>query len=187
MKLGLTILRVAVGATFFAHGAQKLFGWFNGPGLEGASQGFDQMGLRPGRRHALVAGVAETGGGALMTVGLFTPLASASLIGVMHQAIRTVHWDKGFFATEGGYEYNLVLIASAFALADIGPGPLSLDNALGTERSGPFWAIAALAAGLAGPRLLELVAPEAPDQGQQQPEEQRFTRDTAGTPQQAPA
>jgi putative oxidoreductase len=77
----------------------------------------------------------------------------------MSQAIRTVHWEKGFFYTEGGYEYNLTLIAAVTALADVGPGPLSLDRVLGTERSGPLWALAALGAGLAGPRLLERLAP----------------------------
>ena len=65
-----------------------------------------------------------------------------------------MHKEKGFFVTEGGYEYNLALAAAAFALADLGPGPLSLDRALGTERSRPAVALAALGAGLAGPRLL---------------------------------
>jgi len=96
----------------------------------------------------------------MLATGLLTPLGSAAVIGVMDQAVRTLHWDKGFFSTEGGYEYNLVLTAAAVALADAGPGPWSLDRALGTERSGPFWALAALAAGLAGPRLLERAAPK---------------------------
>jgi putative oxidoreductase len=159
MKLGLTALRVTLGAIFFAHGAQKLFGWFGGPGLEGAAQGFDAMGLKPGKRNAVLAGASEAGGGALLAAGFFTPLAAAANIGVQSQAIRTVHLDKGFFATNGGYEYNLTLVAAAFAIADAGPGPLSLDRVLGTERKGPLVALAALGAGLAGPRLLERLAP----------------------------
>jgi putative oxidoreductase len=159
MKLGLTALRATVGAVFIAHGTQKLFGWFGGPGLDGMAKGFDAMGLRPGRRNALIAGASEAGGGALLATGFLTPLGSAATIGVMSQAIRTVHWPKGFFNTEGGYEYNLTLIAGAVALADLGPGPLSLDRVLGTERTGPLWALAALGAGLAGPRLVEQLAP----------------------------
>jgi putative oxidoreductase len=155
MKLGLTIFRVVVGATMFAHGAQKLFGWFGGHGPDATGQAFDAMGHKPGKRTALAAGASEAGGGALLATGFLTPLGSAATIGVMSQAIRTVHWEKGFFNTEGGYEYNLVLIASALVLADVGPGPLSLDRALGTERSGSLVALAALGAGLAGPKLLE--------------------------------
>jgi len=159
MALGHTLFRVAVGGTFFAHGAQKLFGWFGGHGLEATSGAFDSMGLKPGKRTALVAGASEAGGGALLALGFLTPAASAALIGVMHRAVRTVHLDKGFFVTDGGYEYNLILGASAFALADIGPGPLSLDEKLGLRMSGPAWALAALGAGLAGPKLLERLAP----------------------------
>jgi len=161
MKLGLTALRATVGAVFFAHGAQKLFGWFGGPGLDGAAKGFDALGLRPGRRNALIAGASEVGGGTLLATGFLTPLAAAAMIGVQNEAIRTVHWEKGFFVTEGGYEFNLTLIAAVLALAETGPGQWSLDRALGTERSGSLWALAALGAGLAGPRLLERLAPPA--------------------------
>ena len=171
MALGHTLFRVAVGGTFFAHGAQKLFGWFGGHGLEATGGAFDSMGLKPGKRTALVAGASEAGGGALLALGLLTPAASAALIGVMHQAVKTVHLDKGFFVTEGGYEYNLLLGASAFLLADIGPGPISLDEKLGTKLSGPAVALAALGAGLAGPKLLERLAPaDEPEAAPQAPE-----------------
>jgi putative oxidoreductase len=155
MKLGHTLFRVAIGGTLFAHGAQKLFGWFGGPGLASMGDAFDSMGLKPGRRNALIAGVSEAGGGTMIATGFLTPLGSAAAIAVMSEAIRTVHWSKGFFVTQGGYEYNLTLAAAAFAIADSGPGPISLDRALGTERKGPLVALAALAAGLAGPRLVE--------------------------------
>jgi putative oxidoreductase len=180
MKLGVTILRAVVGGTFIAHGVQKLFGWFGGPGLEGMATGLEQMGLRPGKRNALIAGTAETGGGALLATGFLTPLGAAAVLSVMHQAVRTVHWQKGFFNTAGGYEYNLVISAAVVALVDAGPGPLSVDRALGTERSGPLWALAALGAGIAGPRLLERLAP-----AEEPAEESRFTREPEGVP--APA
>ena len=79
----------------------------------------------------------------------------------MSQAIRAVHKEKGFFVTDGGYEYNLALAASALVLADIGPGPVSLDRALGTEVRGPLVALAALAAGFAGPLVLQRLTAEA--------------------------
>jgi putative oxidoreductase len=159
MKLGLTVLRATMGAIFFAHGTQKLFGWFGGHGLENTGKAFDSMGLRPGRRQALIAGASEAGGGTLLGLGLLTPVGAAAVIGVMNEAVRTVHLDKGFFATNGGYEFNLMLAASAFALADHGPGPWSLDEKLGLRASGPLWALGALGAGLAGPRLLAALAP----------------------------
>ena len=159
MKLGITVFRATIGAIFFAHGTQKLFGWFGGYGLDATAKAFDSMGLRPGRRKALIAGAAETGGGALLGLGLLTPLGSAAVIGVMNEAVRTVHWDKGFFVTNGGYEFNLMLAASAFALADHGPGEWSLDERLGLRMSGPLVALAALGAGLAGPRLVDELLP----------------------------
>ena len=155
MKLALTAFRVLIGATIFAHGAQKVFGWFGGSGREATGEAFEGMGLKPGKPVATAAGAAEVGGGALLAAGFLTPLGSAATIGVMSQAIETVHKPKGFFVTEGGYEYNLVLIAAAVALAEVGPGPLSLDRLLGTERKGTLWALAAVGAGVAGPKLLE--------------------------------
>src|SRR5947209_4331600 len=128
MKLGLTALRLVVGGLFAGHGAQKLFGWFGGHGLEGTGHFFESLGLRPGRRHATAAGATEAGGGALLALGLLTPAAAAGLIGTMFTAIRKVHGPKGPWVTDGGYEYNLVLIAAVIALADVGPGDWSLDH-----------------------------------------------------------
>jgi putative oxidoreductase len=183
MRLGLTALRAVVGGAFLAHGAQKLFGWFGGPGPDAIGQGLEHMGIRPGKRNAIIAGTSEMGGGAMIATGFLTPLGAAAIVGVMDQAVRTVHWSKGFFNSDGGYEYNVVLAAAALAIADAGPGPWSLDRALGTERSGPFWALAALGAGLAGPQLVARMAPpEEPEQAQQQG---RFVRD--GKPAPAPA
>lgn len=153
MDVGRLLLRTAVGGFFIGHGTQKLFGWFGGHGLDGTGQFFESIGLRPGRRQALAAGAAESGGGALLAAGLATPLAAASLTAVMLTAIRKVHFKNGPWVSNGGYEYNVVLSAAALALAELGPGDLSLDAVLGTERKGTRWALAALGAAALGSTL----------------------------------
>ena len=150
MNVGLLVIRVVVGLLFVGHGTQKLFGWFGGHGREGTGQFFDSLGLRPGRHHALAAGVAEAGGGLLLALGLVTPLAAAAITAVMVTAIWTVHGAKGLWATDGGYEFNLVLIAAAFAITGVGAGAWSLDHALSLSVAGDGWALAELAAGLLG-------------------------------------
>jgi putative oxidoreductase len=153
MKLGLTVLRVVVGGLFMGHGLQKLAGWFGGHGLHATGQSFESMGLRPGKVHAASAGASETAGGALIAAGLLTPLGASLLSGTMITAIRKVHARNGPWAAEGGYEYNLVLLAAVFAITDVGPGEWSLDEALGIRVSGLGWAIAQLAAGAIGSSL----------------------------------
>jgi putative oxidoreductase len=150
MKLGRLLLRVTVGGLFVGHGTQKLFGWFGGHGLDATANMFESIGMRPGNRNAIAAGVAEAGGGAALAAGFATPLAAATLTSVMLTAINRVHLKNGPWVTNGGYEYNAVLIAAVLALAEVGPGELSLDHALGQERSGPGWAVLALALGIAG-------------------------------------
>lgn len=150
MKLGRLIARITVGGLFIGHGTQKWFGWFDGPGLDGASGMMESLGLRPGRRNAVAASASEAVGGAMLVAGAFTPLAAATLIGTMVTAIRTVHLKNGPWATNGGYEYNLALIALLLALVDGGPGEVSIDGALGIHDTGSRWTLAALAAGIAG-------------------------------------
>ncbi len=150
MKIGRLLLRLVIGGFFIGHGTQKLFGWFGGHGIEGTGQFFEGLGLRPGRHHATAAGAAEAGGGALLTLGLATPLAASAITGAMLTAIHRVHLKNGPWVSSGGYEYNVVLIAAVLALAEVGPGPLSLDAALGHEWYGSGWAVGALAAGAAG-------------------------------------
>jgi putative oxidoreductase len=162
MKLGLAALRVIVGGLFMGHGLQKLAGWFRGHGLEATGAAFESMGLRPGKVHAAGAGVSETLGGALTAAGLLTPLGASLLSGTMITAIRKVHAPKGPWVAEGGYEYNLVLLAVVFAITDAGPGEWSLDEALGMRRWGPAWAIAQLAAGAIGSSVTLAVAERQP-------------------------
>jgi putative oxidoreductase len=158
-----TLLRVLVGGLFVGHGTQKLFGWFGGYGPDGTGQFFDSIGLRPGKRNAMVAGASEAGGGALLALGLFTPLAGALLTGVMVQAVRSVKMDKGPWSTDGGWELEVLFAAGALVFAEIGPGPLSLDHALGIEHSGTGWALLALAAGVAGPTIVVGGGGDAPE------------------------
>jgi putative oxidoreductase len=184
MKLRLLVVRAVVGGLFVGHGAQKLFGWFGGHGPEGTGQFFENVGVRPGRRTAVAAGAAEAGGGALLVLGLFTPLAGAALSGVMITAIRHVHSGKGPWVAEGGYEYNLVLLATIFALTEAGPGPISLDRALGIERCGTGWAIAQLAAGAAGSVAISKLADSTPSAELDVPEQ---SSEHTGAPAQTPA
>jgi putative oxidoreductase len=93
MALGLLILRLVVGVTLAAHGAQKLFGWFGGYGLAGTGGFMEQLGFHPGKRAALMAGLAEAAGGLLLALGAATPLAATLIVGVMLVAIATVHLE----------------------------------------------------------------------------------------------
>jgi putative oxidoreductase len=149
MSVGRLGARVLIGSLITAHGTQKLFGWFGGPGRAGTEGMMESLQMRPPKVHALAAGVTETVGGAMLALGLATPLASSALTGVMTTAIAKVHLPNGPWAANGGWEYNAVLIGAVTALAETGPGDLSLDHALGIERTGPRWALASLALGAA--------------------------------------
>jgi putative oxidoreductase len=179
MDFGRLILRGVVGPLFVGHGTQKLFGWFDGHGPEGTGGFFESLGLRPGKRHATTAGSAESLGGALLTLGALTPVAQALITGTMVTAIRKVHAPKGPWVTEGGYEYNAVLIAAMVALVESGPGKPSVDAALFPRLKGSGWALLALAAGAAGSYLatehFNEPAPPAPETVTD--DEPRFERD----------
>lgn len=158
MKLGRLLLRATVGGLFVGHGTQKLFGWFGGQGLEGTGRFFETLGMRPGPLQATAAGAAEAGGGAGLLLGFQTPLASSALIATMLTAIKRVHFKNGPWVSNGGFEYNAVLIAVAVALAELGPGPISIDALRGTEHSGLVWGLGALAAGAGGAAAAHLYA-----------------------------
>ncbi len=141
--VGLLALRVGIGTTLFAHGTQKLFGWFGGHGLDGTSKFFESVGFAPGRPNAVLAGLGEAGGGALLMLGLGTPAAGAAAAGTMAVA-ASMHKDNGFFAQDGGYEYPAMLSLTAAALALGGPGQLSLDAALGHRANRQWMRLAGL-------------------------------------------
>jgi len=144
METGLLLIRVVLGGIMAAHGAQKLFGWLGGHGLAGTRGWLDTMGFKPARLHAAVVGLAEFGGGALLILGLLTPLGAAAVAGVMLVAIATVHWKNGFFNSSGGYEFNLLIVATAIGLAMTGPGTISIDDLAGWTLAGSGWGLAAL-------------------------------------------
>ena len=129
--LGPLALRIPVGLIFAAHGAQKLFGWFGGYGLEGTGQFFGSVGLDPGVLLALLAGAAEFFGGLALVFGLLVRPAAASLAFTMLIAVFAVHFSKGFFLDKGGYEYALALFAASLSLLFSGGGRHSADAALG--------------------------------------------------------
>jgi len=150
VAIGLLILRLVVGLSLAAHGAQKLLGWFGGYGLEKTGAFFEQLGFVPGRRNALMAGLSETGGGLLLALGLATPLGALLVFSVMVVAGVSVHLKNGFFLQAQGYEYTLVLGLAGLSVAFTGPGPISMDWLLGFQFEGPSWGLGALLVGLAG-------------------------------------
>jgi putative oxidoreductase len=122
----LLVIRVVVGLTLAAHGAQKLFGWFGGPGYAKLEQGFAAQGYKPAWFWVALAILGELGGGLSLAFGLLTPLGAAGAVGAMAMAAWT-HRRGGFFATKGGYEYPLALLGMSLGVGLAGPGAYSLD------------------------------------------------------------
>ena len=129
-------LRVPVGIILAAHGAQKLFGWFGGYGLEGTGQWMASIGLEPGYLMALLAGGAEFYGGLALVFGLLTRPAAAVSAFTMLVAIFSVHFEHGLFLTNNGYEYALALFAATLALTIQGAGSFAVDNTLAKKLVG---------------------------------------------------
>src|SRR5262245_33382318 len=161
MDIGLLILRLAVGLALAAHGSQKLFGWFGGYGIAGTGGFLESIGFRPGKAMAVISGLGETLGGLGLALGVLTPLSAALVVATMLVAIYSVHIRNGFFITKPGYEYNLVLIAAALALAFAGPGRISFDAAVGLPLAGGLWGAVAIGLSLLG-ALPPLVSRSAP-------------------------
>ena len=154
MEIGLLLLRTTVGLTLAAHGAMKLFGWFGGYGPDGTGRFLEALGFRPGRRHAIMAGVVEVGGGLSLAAGFLTPVGAALSVSVMIVAAVSAHLDKGFFAQNGGYGSAFVLGVAALSLGFTGPGKLSIDSLVGYPFAGAVWGIGSLAAGVTGSAFL---------------------------------
>ena len=163
------IVRLAQGSLMAGHGAQKLFGSFGGPGLEGTSGFMEMLGMRPGRPWAYLAGLSEFGGGVLTALGLLNPLGPLGIIGSMSMATRKAHWGKPIWVTEGGAELPLLNIAVATALMIREPDRFSLDRILGIRLPawvGPLGLVGIILAVL----YAELEADEAPEQEDTQEE-----------------
>jgi putative oxidoreductase len=144
MSYGLLLLRVFVGASFFGHGTQKLFGWWGGYGPQGTGGFFASQGWRWGVPMAVTAGLCEAVGGTFLAVGLLTPFAGALLAIIMFNAIGSVTFKRDAFLL--GSELELVYLVTAVSLAAIGPGRFSLDRAIGWDDniSGVWWGVLAL-------------------------------------------
>jgi putative oxidoreductase len=132
-----TIVRVVQGSLMAGHGAQKLFGSFGGPGLEGTSGFMEMLGMRPGRPWAYMAGLSEFGGGVLTALGLLKPLGPLGVIGAMAMATKKAHWNKPIWVTEGGAELPVLNMAISTALMIREPDAFSLDRVLGLRL--PAW------------------------------------------------
>jgi putative oxidoreductase len=160
------IVRLAQGSLMAGHGAQKLFGTFGGPGLEGTSEFMEMLGLKPGRPWAALAGLSEFGGGVLTALGLLNPLGPLGVIGSMAMATTKAHWGRPIWATEGGAELPVLNLALSTALMIREPDKYSLDRLLGIRL--PTW-VGLL--GLAG--ILLTVRYTGVGTEEQQPEEQQ--------------
>src|SRR5438270_4040408 len=119
MNIGLLILRLVVGGLFFAHGAQKLFGWFGGYGIAGTGGFLESLGYPRGRVMAGITGLTEAGAGLLLIAGLATPLAGAMILGVMLNAVVSAKLQQGLF---GGYELDVLyaIIGATVAFTSAG-------------------------------------------------------------------
>jgi putative oxidoreductase len=165
-----TIVRLAQGSLMAGHGAQKLFGSFGGPGLEGTSGFMEMLGMRPGRPWAYLAGLSEFGGGVLTALGLFNPLGPLGVIASMSMATRKAHWGKPIWVTEGGAELPVLNIAISTALMIREPDGFALDRLLGIRL--PRWVgLVGLVGIILTVLYSELGAEEAPEQEQEAHEE----------------
>jgi putative oxidoreductase len=152
VAIAFLIVRLLVGLGILAHGSQKLFGSFGGPGLKGMGDGMTAMGYRPGVLFALLAGLGEFVAGLLIVFGFLGPIGPALLILVMVTAIGTVHVKNGYWVANNGYEFNTIYIAAALLLAFVGFGDWSLDHAWGTavfSAPGQTWIVVGIGVVLA--------------------------------------
>jgi putative oxidoreductase len=166
MAFGILVLRLVLGLTIAAHGSQKLFGWWDGPGLRGVHGWLGGMRFRGGWLPVVMLVTAEFGGGLAIALGLLTPFAALLVISAMLVAIGTTHARNGFWNGAGGYEFNALIIGAAAAIAAAGPGRYSLDYAIGwaDNLSGVWWGVGVLAAAALGAVAMLSIGrrPEAP-------------------------
>jgi len=151
MAYGLLLLRVAIGGIMLAHGLQKTFGWWNGPGPKGVHGWLSSIGFRMVALMTLLLILAEDGG-LLLAVGFLTPLAALMIVSSQFVAVATTHWKNGFWNGGGGFEFNTLLIAGTTAIAATGPGRFSIDRWLGWDDnwSGLWWGVGVLVLGAVG-------------------------------------
>jgi len=157
VDLALLVLRLSVGGVFLAHGINHIFG---GGRIPGTGRWFESLGMKPGWLHAWTASLTEIGAGALLVLGLLTPVAAAGVVGVMLVAWITNHARNGFFIFRPGegYEYVMTLTLVGLVIAVLGPGGWSLDHAAGLQVHLVGWTGLWIALGAGGGGALALLA-----------------------------
>ncbi len=155
--VGILLVRLAIGLTFAAHGAQKVLGWWGGPGFAGWSAGIARMGLRPAPLWAAISAGVELFGGLLLALGLFTPIASAFLVAQSTYIVVRAHLPRGFWNAKGGIEFPLQLLAGALLVVASGSGAIAIDPVLGVDFS-PTWRAGALVVAVAGALVAMAIA-----------------------------
>jgi len=159
---GILIVRLAIGLTFAAHGAQKFLGWWGGPGFAGWTGGIKRMGLRPARLWAAISVGIELVGGLLLALGFLTPIASAFLVAQSTYIVLRVHLPRGLWNGGGGIEFPLQLLAGSLLVVATGPGAIAIDPALGVDL-GVWWRAGCLAVALVGALIaMALARPRPP-------------------------
>jgi putative oxidoreductase len=143
--LGLLVSRLVIGLSYASHGAQKAFGWFEGPGPQVAAGFMESLGFKPADRYAQAASYTELVSGTMIALGFGGPIGPAMVLGSMLVAQETVHRKNGYFAAKGGIELGVIYSAGALALASAGYGDASLDRALGLDKTLRHPGIVALA------------------------------------------
>ena len=155
--IGILIVRLAIGLTFAAHGAQKVLGWWGGPGFAGWTGGIARMGLRPARLWAAISAGIELFGGLLLALGFLTPIASAFLVAQSSYIVLRVHLPRGFWNSGGGIEFPLQLLAGSLLVVATGPGAIAIDPALGVDL-GVWWRAGSLAVAVVGALIAMAIA-----------------------------
>jgi putative oxidoreductase len=155
---GLLLLRLTVGTLLMGHGSQKLFGWFEGPGLKGTHGFMENLGMRPGRLWGTLAAMGEFNGGLLTALGLAHPLGPLNIAAAMSVATRRAHWGKPIWVSKGGAELALTNLSAAVMLALVGPGRYSLDRLFGIRL--PRWMAFMAWITTAGTTIVALRRPE---------------------------
>jgi putative oxidoreductase len=150
IDFSLLILQVGIGLTFAAHGAQKVFGWWGGPGLAGWEGAMAHMGFRPARLFAVTSALTELGGGLLLAVGLLTPIAAAALVAQAVVIVGHVHWQNGFFNSKSGIEFPLLLGLGAAAVGVAGGSVAGVDSFVGFTFAPPVGVVTVAAGVVAG-------------------------------------
>lgn len=147
--VGILIVRLAVGLTFAAHGAQKVLGWWGGPGFAGWTGGIARMGLRPAPFWAAISAGVELVGGLLLALGFLTPIGSAFLVAQSIYIVVRTHLPRGFWNSGGGIEFPLQLLAGSLLIVATGPGAIAIDPAVGVDL-GVWWRAGSLAVAVFG-------------------------------------